>query len=168
MDDQILTSYNDIQTKMVNWLWYPYIAFGKITLLQGDPGDGKSSMMMNIIAAMSKGDKTPDGNDIKEPMRTIYQCSEDSASDTIKPRLVKAGADCRQVAFIDEEIYTGLTLDDERLREAIKLFRPSLVVIDPIQAYLGSESDLQIAGRARKLLRRLSMWAECYNCAILR
>lgn len=103
MNERILTSYNDIQTKMVNWLWYPYIAFGKITLIQGDPGDGKSSMMMNIIAAISKGDKTPDGN----------------------------------------------------------------VVQEPIQAYLGNESDLQIAGRARKLLRRLSMWAECYNCAIV-
>ena len=63
------------------------------------------------------------------------------------------------VAFINEETYSGLTLDDERIRQAIIEFRPRLVVIDPIQAYLGSDSDLQIAGRARKLMQRLGMWA---------
>lgn len=96
-----------------------------------------------------------------------YQCSEDGVSDTIKPRLEKCGADCRNVAFINEETYSGLTLDDERIRQAIIEFRPRLVVIDPIQAYLGSDSDLQIAGRARKLMQRLGMWASVYDCAIV-
>lgn len=90
-----------------------------------------------------------------------------SASDTIKPRLERCGADCRKVAFINEETYSGLTLDDERIRQAIIEFRPWLVVIDPIQAYLGSDSDLQIAGRARKLMQRLGMWASVYDCAIV-
>ena len=88
-------------------------------------------------------------------------------SDTIKPRLERCGADCRKVAFINEETYSGLTLDDERIRQAIIEFRPRLVVIDPIQAYLGSDSDLQIAGRARKLMQRLGMWASVYDCAIV-
>ena len=70
-------------------------------------------------------------------------------------------------AFINEETYIGLTLDDERIRQAIIEFRPRLVVIDPIQAYLGSDSDLQIAGRARKLMQRLGMWASVYDCAIV-
>ena len=69
--------------------------------------------------------------------------------------------------FINEETYSGLTLDDERIRQAIIEFRPRLVVIDPIQAYLGSDSDLQIAGRARKLMQRLGMWASVYDCAIV-
>lgn len=97
----------------------------------------------------------------------IYQCSEDGVADTIKPRLEDCGADCRNVAFINEEVYSGLTLDDERIRQAIIEFRPRLVVIDPIQAYLGSDSDLQIAGRARKLMQRLGMWASVYECAIV-
>lgn len=165
--DGLLTLYSDIKTTAVNWLWYPYIAIGKITLIQGDPGDGKSTMMMNIISSLSTGGTTPDGRPVGEPMRTIYQCSEDGASDTIKPRLVTSGANCNNVAFINEEVHDGLTLDDERIRDAITQFRPKLVVIDPIQAYLGSDSDLQIAGRARKLLRRLSMWAEYFDCAIV-
>jgi hypothetical protein len=59
--NDLLTLYSDIQTVPVNWLWYPYIAVGKITLLQGDPGDGKSTMMLNLIAEMSKGGAAPDG-----------------------------------------------------------------------------------------------------------
>ena len=146
---------------------HPFIAIGKITLLQGDPGDGKSTMMMNLIAELSTGGKTPDGCKIGVPQKVIYQCSEDGVSDTIKPRLERCGADCRKIAFINEEFYNGLTLDDERIRQAIIEFRPRLVVIDPIQAYLGSDSDLQIAGRARKLMRRLGMWAAGYDCAIV-
>lgn len=163
----ILTLYSDVQATSVRWLWYPFIAVGKITLLQGDPGDGKSTMMMNLIAALSNGGSLPDGKMVGMPQKVIYQCSEDDVSDTIKPRLEKCGADCRNVAFINEETYSGLTLDDERIRQAIIEFRPKLVVIDPIQAYLGSDSDLQIAGRARKLMQRLGMWASVYDCAIV-
>lgn len=163
----ILTLYSDVQATSVRWLWYPFIAVGKITLLQGDPGDGKSTMMMNLIASLANGECLPDGKPVGMPQRVIYQCSEDDVSDTIKPRLEKCGADCRNVAFINEETYSGLTLDDERIRQAIVEFRPRLVVIDPIQAYLGSDSDLQIAGRARKLMQRLGMWASVYDCAIV-
>ena len=48
--ERLLTLYSEVQSTDVRWLWYPFIAIGKITLLQGDPGDGKSSMMMNLIA----------------------------------------------------------------------------------------------------------------------
>lgn len=167
MDNQLLTLYSDVKSVPVRWLWYPYIPVGKITLLQGDPGDGKSTMMMNIIAELSKGGATPDGQAFGRPHKIIYQCSEDGAADTIKPRLEDSGADCRNIAFINEEVYDGLTLDDERIREAIISFRPQLVVIDPIQSYIGSDSDLQIAVRARKLMRRISMWASTYECAIV-
>lgn len=147
----IFTLYSDVEATAVRWLWYPFIAVGKITLLQGDPGDGKSTMMMNLIAELSKGGTMPDGKQVGIPQKVIYQCSEDDASDTIKPRLETCGTDCRNVAFINEEMNSGLTLDDERIRKAIIQFRPKLVVIDPIQAYLGSDSDLQIAGRAEKI-----------------
>ena len=163
----IITLYSDVRATHVRWLWNPFIAIGKITLLQGDPGDGKSTMMMNLIAEISNGGATPDGQAFGRPQRVIYQCSEDGVSDTIKPRLEACGADCRNIAFINEEVHNGLTLDDERIREAIIGFRPRLVVIDPIQAYLGSDSDLQIAGRARKLMQRLSLWASTYDCAVV-
>lgn len=167
VESKLLTLYSDVTAMPVNWLWQPYIAIGKITLLQGDPGCGKSSMMMNLIAELSKGGSAPDGRAFGIPQRIIYQCSEDGAKDTIKPRLLAAGADCSNIAFIDEEVYSGLTLDDERIREAITEWRPRLLVIDPIQSYIGNDSDLQIAGKARKLMRRIGMWASTYNCAVV-
>lgn len=167
VETNLLTLYSDVAAVPVNWLWYPYIAVGKITLLQGDPGDGKSTMMMNLIAELSRGGVTPDGKALGRPRRVIYQCSEDGVGDTIKPRLEEAGAECCNIAFINEEAHSGLTLDDERIREAIVAFRPQLVVIDPIQSYIGNDSDLQIAVKARKLMRRVSTWAQAYRCAIV-
>ena len=167
METGLLTYYSDVKSEPVKWLWYPYIAIGKITLLQGDPGDGKSTMMMNFIAELSKGGATPDGVAFGRPHKIIYQCSEDKACDTIKPRLEAAGADCRNIAFINEEVHEGLTLDDERIRNAIIEASPKLVVIDPIQSYIENDSDMQIAVRARKIMRRIGMWASTYNCAIV-
>ena len=167
MGEGIVSLYSEVKSTPVNWLWYPYIAAGKITLLQGDPGDGKSTMMLRLIAQLSNGGTTPDGQPFIRSQRVLYQCSEDGVADTIKPRLEASGADCRNVAFINEEVHGGLTLDDERLRQAIIEFKPRLVVIDPIQAYIGNDSDLQIACRARKLLSRIGMWASTYDCAIV-
>lgn len=167
METGLLTYYSDVKSEPVKWLWYPYIAIGKVTLLQGDPGDGKSTMMMNFIAELSKGGATPDGVAFGRPHKIIYQCSEDKACDTIKPRLEAAGADCRNIAFINEEVHEGLTLDDERIRNAIIEASPKLVVIDPIQSYIENDSDMQIAVRARKIMRRIGMWASTYNCAIV-
>ncbi len=143
--ERLLTLYSEVQSTDVRWLWYPFIAIGKITLLQGDPGDGKSTMMMNLIAELSTGGKTPDGCKIGVPQKVIYQCSEDGVSDTIKPRLERCGADCRKIAFINEEFYNGLTLDDERIRQAIIEFRPRLVVIDgSIDVVAAARSVLQV------------------------
>lgn len=167
MQEGLLTLYSEVESSPVRWLWYPCIAIGKITLLQGDPGDGKSTMMMNLIAEITTGGAFPDGKPLEQPQRVIYQCSEDGVADTIKPRLEEQGADCSKVAFINEEVNSGLTLDDERIRDAIVAFRPRLVVIDPIQAYLSSDSDLQIAGKARRLMQHLGMWAATYDCAIV-
>ena len=159
--------YSDVEAVPVQWLWYPYIAIGKITLLQGDPGDGKSTMMLHIISELSRGGKTPDGKAVGGPWRILYQCSEDGAADTIRPRLEECGANCENIAFIDEEVHDGLTLDDERIRQVIMDFHPKLVVLDPVQAYIGNDADLHTAARSRRLMRRLNMWASAYNCAIV-
>ena len=105
----LLTLYSDVRAAAVHWLWYPFIASGKITLLQGDPGDGKSTMMMRLIAELSTGGVTPDGCPLGRPQRIIYQCSEDGVADTIKPRLEQCGADCRNVAYINEEVLRWMT-----------------------------------------------------------
>ena len=160
-----LKLYSGIKETTIDWLWYPYIPFGKITLIQGAPGCGKSILMMNVISAVSTGRGTPDGRKLKKPMHVIYQCSEDGLSDTVKPRLNATGTDCRNVAFLDEET-NCVTLDDDSIRRAIADFNAKLLVIDSIQAYLG-ESDIANASGMRRVLRQLSMWATMYDCAVV-
>ena len=163
--DGQLKLYSNVTETPVDWLWYPYIPFGKLTLIQGDPGCGKSTLMMNIIATVSNGSFSPDGRRLKKPMHVIYQCSEDGLSDTIKPRLISAGADCANVAFLDEETKL-VTLNDESIRRAIADFNAKLLIIDPIQAYLG-EADIANASGMRKMLRQLALWASMYDCAVV-
>ena len=163
--DGQLKLYSSVTATNVDWLWYPYIPFGKITLLQGDPGCGKSTLMMNVIASVSNGSFALDGRKLKKPLHVIYQCSEDAAGDTIKPRLIAAGADCRNVAFLDEEA-DWLTLGDERIRRAIADFNAKLLVIDPVQAYLG-DADISSASGMRRMLRQAATWASLYDCAVV-
>ena len=162
-----LKTYDQIQSRKVRWIWYPYIALGKITLLQGDPGDGKSTMMLNLIAELSRAGQLPNKMKITAPIRSLYQCSEDDACETIKPRLESFNANCSNVEFIDEEMVENLTLDDEKIREAIVLFQPQLVVIDPLQSYIGEGCSIYTSSRARKLMHNLSIWATKYKCAIV-
>ena len=80
---------SEIEPKEVKWLWYPYIPFGKVTLLQGDPGDGKSKLMLSIAALLSKGEPLPfTETEETEPMTIIYQTTEDDADDTVVPDLI--------------------------------------------------------------------------------
>ena len=74
---------SEITPKEVRWLWYPYIPFGKVMLLQGDPGDGKSKLMLSLAALLSKGAPLPfaDEDESGEPMTVIYQTTEDDADD---------------------------------------------------------------------------------------
>lgn len=163
--DGQLIRYSSVVATKVEWLWYPYIPFGKITLLQGDPGSGKSTLIMSVISAITSGKNTPDGNNQNEPMNCIYQCSEDGVADTIKPRLIAAGADCNKVAFLDEDL-ESVSLEDQQLKQAIQEFNAKLLVIDPIQAYLG-DNDLSNVSGMRRILRQLGSWAAEYNCAIV-
>ena len=84
--------YSAVRETRVEWLWYPYIPFGKITLLQGDPGDGKSTFILHLISRITTGGLLPDGDKTALCHSVIYQCSEDSYSDTIKPRLITAAS----------------------------------------------------------------------------
>ena len=160
-----LKLYSSIKEIPVDWLWYPYIPYGKVTLLQGDPGGGKSTFILNIISAVSCGGKLPDGIELAKPLHVIYQCSEDGVADTIKPRLIAAGANCDNVAFVNEES-TWFTLNDEVMRCAVADFNAKLLVIDPFQAYLG-DADISNITSIRRILRKLSLWAAAYDCAIV-
>lgn len=166
MESALYDYYSNIAAKPVEWLWYPYIPLGKLTVLQGDPGDGKSTFILNLVALLTNGLPMPDGYASQGSCVAIYQCAEDGMADTIKPRLEQAGADCEKVAYIvDNDI--GLTLEDGRIEEAIKATKARVFIIDPIQAFIPPDSDMQSATKMRSVLRGLAATAEKYHCAVI-
>ena len=161
-----LIQMSEIESEEVNWLWYPYIPYGKLTIVQGDPGDGKTTLVLNIAAKLSKGETLDDEMKCEEPINVIYQTAEDGLADTVKPRLESAGADCTRIMVIDESD-KSLSMADERLEEAIKKTNAKLLILDPIQAYLGGGMDMNRANEARDMTKRLGALAEKYKCAIV-
>lgn len=157
---------SDIQTEEVEWLWYPYIPYGKLTIIQGDPGDGKTTLALNIAAKLSKGEMLDQEMKTTEPLNIIYQTAEDGLADTVKPRLELAGADCERILVIDES-NQALSMADERLDEAIRITGAKLLILDPIQAYLGTGTDINRANETRDMTKKLGALAEKYKCAIL-
>lgn len=155
----------DIEVRETEWLWYPYIPYGKITIIQGDPGEGKTTLALNIAAALSRG-KILGSDEETEAGNIIYQTAEDGFADTIKPRLVAAGADCTKIKWVNES-YEPLSFTDERLEEAIQRIQPKLVILDPLQAYLGANVDMHRANEIRPVMSRLASLAHGYQCAIV-
>lgn len=161
-----IISMDEVEAKSVEWLWYPYIPFGKITIIQGDPGEGKTTVALRLAALLSNGEKLPCDDVEREPVNVIYQTAEDGLNDTIKPRLLEAGADCSRVKVIDESVH-ALTMLDERLEQAIAETAARLVILDPIQAYLGADINMNSANETRAVMSRLSALAEKYQCAVV-
>lgn len=172
----------EVEATEVEWLFYPYIPYGKLTILQGDPGDGKTTVILQLIAKLTKGEpleeiitnnqlstgEEPEESEVykRNPITVIYQTAEDGLSDTIKPRLLAAGADCEKVLVIDESDET-LTMADRRLEMALEETGARLIVLDPLQGYLGPGIDMYRANEIRPVMMSLSRLAERYHCAIV-
>ncbi len=165
--DLKLIHMEDVISKEVSWLWYPYIPYGKITIIEGDPGEGKTTLVLKLAAMLSRGLPLPcDDDKPYEPISIIYQTAEDGIDDTIKPRLEQAGADCTKIRVIDET-EKELSMSDERLEQAIIETKAKLIILDPIQAYIGATVDMHRANEIRPVLKRLGLIAEKYQCAVI-
>ena len=156
---------SDVELTPVEWLWKPYLPFGKLSVLQGNPGEGKTYFAMHLAAACTNGKLLPNMERL-EPFNVIYQTAEDGLGDTVKPRLIEAGADLDRVLVIDDSD-VQLTLSDERIEKAIVENNARLVIIDPIQAYLGADVDMNRANEVRPIFMRLGQVAQRTGCAIL-
>ena len=156
---------SDVELTPVDWLWKPYLPFGKLSVLQGNPGEGKTYFAMHLAAACTNGKLMPNMERL-EPFNVIYQTAEDGLGDTVKPRLIEAGADLDRVLVIDDSD-VQLTLSDERIEKAIVENNARLVIIDPIQAYLGADVDMNRANEVRPIFMRLGQVAQRTGCAIL-
>ena len=158
---------DSVEPQEVQWLWYPYIPLGKVTILMGDPGEGKSTLALNIAAAVSRGLAFPDMHTaVTAPDYVIYQNAEDGLADTIRPRLDKAHADTGMIMCLNE-LKRDVSFMSADLYEVISKMKPKLVVLDPLQAYLGANVDMHRANEIRPVMHYLSVIAENFGCAIV-
>ena len=159
---------SEIEPKEVKWLWYPYIPFGKVTLLQGDPGDGKSKLMLSLSALLSKGEALPfvDDENALEPMSIIYQTTEDDADDTVVPRFNSANGNGENLIFIKEDS-KNLSFGDNRIREAVVKCNAKLLILDPMSSYIGERCSMNNANETRAEFNHLISVAKDTGCAIV-
>jgi archaellum biogenesis ATPase FlaH len=172
------TELSEVETHQIEWLWQGRIPLGKITILDGDPGMGKSLIAMNIAACVSTGQPMPDGTPGIQG-GVILIAPEDSAADTIKPRLEAAGSDPKQVLLLNTiecfdvkrmgiyEYPFSLSRDLQDLEKTIKRRKAKLVVLDPLMAVLGHDASASSDQDVREVLIPLAQLAERTECAIL-
>ena len=161
-----IINMSDVESKEISWLCYPFIPYGKLTIIQGDPGEGKTTLVLNIAAVLSKGQGLDEHMKPEQPLHIIYQTAEDGLADTVKPRLEKAQADCNNI-FVIDETDVSLSMLDERIEQAILKEKAKLMILDPIQAYLGAKMDMNRANEARDMTKHLGQVAERTGCAIV-
>jgi len=170
---------SDVKTKPVEWIWPGRIPRGKLSILAGDPGLGKSFVTLDLAARLSAGAAWPDHcpNTI-EPASTIIFSAEDAADDTIVPRLMKLGANLDRVYITrltrklvkDTVVERGFDLTTDLLDLEAKLKRypdVRLVIIDPLAAYLGGTDSHKNAEMRGLVLEPLSRLAATYNVAVV-
>ncbi len=169
----VIISIADVQREEVDWLWMDRIPKKKLTIIEGDPGTGKSWLTMNIACAVTLGAALP-GQGTRDPANVLLLTAEDGLADTIRPRLEDMGANLSRVNALEgiknkdgkEECFS-LADDIEALEEALKNGEYALVIIDPINAYLGGNIDTYKDSALRSVLTPLAKLAERFNVAIV-
>lgn len=152
--------------KELEFIWHPYIVKGAINIIQGEPGLGKSYLIAWLLSAVSTGAKIPFSEKHFEVGNSIYQSAEDDYDATVLPRLLINGADVNRIGFISEKKQSFNIQQIERLKENIIKYKPSIVVLDPLQHYIGI-ANMNSANDIANALKPLVELAEEYNCAII-
>lgn len=173
----MLVRASEVTPRRVDWLWPGRIPFGMVTLLDGDPGLGKSTLTLDIVARVTRGDPMPDGGPWGTPRNAIVVMLEDAVDVTIRPRLDAANADTSRVFILtgvradaedpDSERPPVLPIDVGVLRDAVLEHGAKIVVIDPLMAYLGGDTDSHKDQDIRRALTPLARLAEDTGCAIV-
>ena len=167
MPDVDTISLAHVESKALSWLWEQYIPSGALTFCFGDGGVGKSFLSLAIAAAVTRGWPLPgEEQKPKPPGNVIVQNAENALPTVVKPRLELLDADCERVHCINES-EQRLTLSDERIEAAIIKHQAALMILDPVQAYLGGAVSMNRAESVRLVLTQLAQMAERTKCAIL-
>ena len=159
---------NTVKAEAIEWLWKPYIPLGKLTMLEGDPGVGKSWILLAIATAVSLGRGLPKVDTVPQGI-VLMASAEDGKADTIKPRLNDMGADASKIAIIDDP-ESRFTLDDagcDMLEKFINQVKPLILILDPMVAFINGDVDISQANQMRHITKKLANIAEKYHIAII-
>jgi AAA domain len=163
----------DVAPERVRWLWPSWIPLGKLTMLDGDPGLGKSTLTLDLAARVSTGSPLPDGEPVGAKGAVLVASAEDGIADTLRPRVAAAGGDLSRVVVLDHVAEAGgsrpLVLPDDLDHvegRALEL-GAVLIVIDPFMAYLSGAVDSHRDQDVRRAMHRMKEMAERTGAAVL-
>jgi len=161
----------DVPSRKVSWAWHNYFPLGKLSLVEGDPGDGKSIMTIDLAARWSTGAPMPDGTNGAGPWPVILVSAEDDKEDTIRPRLEAAGAKLSDVHLITH----GITADQPfefgsglvRVEYLARTTGARAIFFDPLMAFIGGDTDTHNDSSVRRALQPLKALAERTRAAVI-
>lgn len=168
----------DVEEKNISWLWEPYLPYGKITILEGDPEAGKTFLSLDIAAHVTTGRSLPSfgrgTGESKVPQNVLFLTAEDDLGDTILPRFRKASGDPERFYSIngiiqrddDREVHLGITLSHiGALEDAMNKLNPGLLIVDPFQAFVGARVDFHRANEVRPVMEGIGKLMARHDCA---
>jgi hypothetical protein len=172
MHELHIVPLSEVEPESIDWLWEPYIPRKKITLFEGDPSSGKTYLLLAIAAAITRGYALPDqdgrvGTPCPERAgNVLYITAEDGVADTIRVRAEKVNADLTRL-FVPLEPQSFSLAQPQILDVAMARYVPQMLVLDPIQAFLGADIDMHRANEVRPLMTNVLALAIKYNCAMV-
>src|SRR5215213_77871 len=161
------TLLSDVRTEIVTWLWERRIPFGKLSVLDGDPDNGKSVLTTDLAARVTVGRNMPFETGTAVKGGVVILAAEDGIGDTIKPRFVAAGGDPSKAMILGHEDPLGIPEDLPKIERAIEAVEAKLVIIDPIMAFLGENINSNSDKDVRSALKPLKQLAERTGAAIV-
>lgn len=171
-DELVFLKSSDITSKPIDWLWPGKIAKGKVTLIAGDPGLGKSQATIYLAGVVSNGGIFPGGEKCKKG-KVLFFSAEDDPEDTINPRLTAVDSNKENVFIFScvkkagKEKFFDLSTDMDLLHKSVEKEKDiSLIIVDPVTAFLG-DTDSHVNAEVRALLSELSKLASKNNLAVV-
>lgn len=156
----------------ITWLWDGWLPAGKLTILAGTAGTGKTTLALGLAASLTSGGRWPDGTLCQQRGNVIIWSSEDKADDTLVPRLIASGADMKRCHFIDGITEDGKSAAFDPSKDIVGLLNAvdriggaSLLIIDPIVSAVSG--DMHRANDVRRSLQAIVDFAEANNCAVI-
>ncbi|WP_306141480.1 AAA family ATPase [Roseibium sp. MMSF_3412] len=156
---------SEYEPKKINWFWDQFIPFGMTTVVEGDPGLGKSYLLMHLSASLTTGTKLPTGKRIR-PTDVVYCTTEDSYHYTFSPRIKALGGNPDKIWV--QEKYSAM--DDnglQTLRSLVKRRKPGLIVLDPLFNYVPADRNAYSPNEIRAIMGELNEIGESADAAVL-